>query len=255
LNFGLGLSEESPGLLQFAGGKFAKHLRPRLFHGVLASIPHDVFAAAATSAYLPPDMNVQEWQLLAANGPGNRKSDGPEEAGFALLWDFSSEGDKLTNIGVVIANQKTPDEIEGFRHYFADPELTAECGGGTVFLAATSQTLLTRMKEACGGQSLSVLDWERGAKRKAYETSQFLLFMNPGVGLRELSLAGGAKSGDAGEFEPEWKQLYEQAKEVMRADGELVFGRLPIVAYTGNAVRTEDLVQLKGFTVKQGASR
>lgn len=58
-----------------------------------------------------------------------------------------------------------------------------------------------------------------------------------------------------GSSNPNGKQLYEQAKEAMRADGELVFGRLPIVAYSGNAARTEELVQLKGFTVKQGASR
>jgi hypothetical protein len=255
--FGLGLSEEAPGSLEFTGGKFASHMRPKVFKGVLAGIPHDVFAAAVTSAYLPPEMTVEEWQLLATNGPSGRSGDGPEEAGFALLWDLNSGGTQLTDIGVVIANQKTPDNVDEFKRYFADQGLTAECGGGTLFLAATSDALLTRMKESCSGQSLSVLDWEKGGKRKEYEAAQFFLFMNPGAGLRELSLAGGAKSGDEGngDFEPEWKQQYEKAKEAMRAGNEKVFAGLPIVAYAGSGVRTEDVVRLKGFTVKQGASR
>jgi membrane peptidoglycan carboxypeptidase len=50
-------------------------------------------------------------------------------------------------------------------------------------------------------------------------------------------------------------QEYEQAKEVMRQDGEKVFGGLPIFAYAGVVAPTAELVQLKGFTVKQGASR
>ena len=41
----------------------------------------------------------------------------------------------------------------------------------------------------------------------------------------------------------------------MRQDGEKVFGGLPIFAYAGNAAPTAEVVQLKGFTVKQGASR
>jgi hypothetical protein len=255
LLFAWGLSENAPGLAQFAGGRFARHLRPRVFKGVLASIPHDVFAAVVTSHHLPPDMTIEEWQQLATRGPVNRRADGPEEAGVALLWDLSSEGGKLSNMGLVIANQQTPDEVDQFKRYFADAALTAECGGGTVFLAATSSSLLTRMQESCAGQSLSVLDWERGNKRKDYENTQLFLFMNPATGLRELFLAGGAKSGDAGEFEPEWKQQYEQAKEAMRSDSEKLFGSLPLAAFAGNPVRTEEMVRLPGFTVKQGASR
>jgi hypothetical protein len=158
-------------------------------------------------------------------------------------------------VGVVIANQKSPDDVDKFKPYFADPDLSAECGGGTVFLAATSPALLVRMKEACGGQSLSVLDWERGGRTKDYDTAQLFLFMNPGTGMRELFLAGGAKGDAPGEFEPQWKQEYEQAKESMRQDGEKIFGGLPIFAFSGNAAPTAQVVQLRGFTVRQGASR
>ncbi len=255
MQLGLGLSEESIGLVQLGGGKFSRQLRPKVFKGVLASIPHDVFAAVVTSYYLDPRMSIQEWHRLATEGPAERLADGPEEAGVAILWELGMEKERISQVGVAIANQKHPDEVDKFKQYFADPDLTAECGGGTVFLAATSPALLSRMKESCGGQSMSVLDWERGGKRKEYETAQLFLFMNPGAGMRELFLAGGALSGETGEFEPEWKQEYEQAKEAMRQDGGKVFAGLPIFGYAGNVAPSAAMVQLKGFSVKQGASR
>jgi len=256
VQLGFGLSEDSLGILQFPAGKLARKLHPKIFKGVLAGIPHDVSAAVATSYYLSPTMTTEAWQQMASKGPDDDAApEGPREAGFALLWDLTSEGDRLSNIGVVIANQTTPDEVDQFKHYFADPALTTECGGGTVFLAATSSALLARMRESCAGQSLSVLNWERGARTKEYETAQLLLFMNPGTAMRELFLAGGAKSGEEGEFEPEWKQQYEKAKEGMREDGEKVFRSLPIFAWSGNTAPTADVIQLKGITVKQGASR
>ena len=152
------------------------------------------------------------------------------EAGVAILWDFNADYDPPSHMGVVIANQTSPDEVDDFRRYFTDRDLTASCGGGTVFLAATSRGLLTRMKEACDRQSLSVLDWERGAKTETLHSAQLLLFMDPGTAMRELFLAGGAKRADAGEFAPEWKQQYEKAKEAMRTDSEKVFRVLPILA-------------------------
>lgn len=255
MQLGLGLAEESPGVLQLAGGKLPRQLRSKVFKGVLASIPHDVFAAVVTSYYLNPNMTIEQWRKLATEGPAEHQALGPDEAGVAIVWELGTEKEKMTHIGVAIANQKAPDEVDKFKQYFANAELTAECGGGTVFLAATSPTLLSRMKESCGGQSFSVQDWERGSKRKDYEASQLFLFVNPGSAMRELFLAGGAKGGETGEFEPEWKQEYEQAKEVMRQDGEKVFGGLPIFAYAGVVAPTAELVQLKGFTVKQGASR
>ena len=255
IDLGIDFSEETPGALQFAPGKFARQLRPKIFKGVPAGIPHDAFAAVLTSFHLAPEMTTQEWQRLASRGPMEPAPGGAQEAGVAILWDLSAEYDPPSNIGMVIANQGAPDEAEQFKRYFADQELTASCGGGTVFLAATSRNLLTRMKESCEHQSLSVLDWERGAKTQAFENSQLVLFINPGTAMRELFLAGGAKSGDTGDFEPEWKQQYEKAKEAMRQDGEKVFRKLPIIAYAGSASPTAPTVQLKGFTVTQGAAR
>lgn len=255
VSLGFELSENNPGVIQFAPGRFAGHLRSKLFKGVLAGIPHDAFAAMAASFYLAPGMTPEEWKRLADEGPQNPAQNQPEEAGIAVVWDLASSEEKPSSIGVIVSNQTTPNEIDEFKRTFADPKLTAECGGGTIFLAATSRNLLARMKESCKGQSLSILDWERGTRKKDVETAQLLFFMNPATAARELFLAGGAKSGDPGDFEPQWKKQYEKAKELMREDGEKVFHSLPIFAYAGNAGTVAEIIQLKGFTVKQGAAR
>ena len=69
-----------------------------------------------------------------------------------------------------------------------------------------------------------------------------MFFLNPGVALRELMLAG-----DGGR-----KDLYEDARRVMQKEAEKDFGRLPIFAYSGSAGPGGN-VQLTGFTVRQGA--
>jgi len=158
-------------------------------------------------------------------------------------------------MSVVIANQSAPDAVQRFRNLFTDPKLTTACGGGTVFLAATSELLLTRMKEACVRQSLSVLDWERGALAEEFSSKQLLFFLNPGAGMRELFLAGGAKSN--GQVDPAnpLKKLYEKAKAGMRTDSEKVLGNLPIFAYSGNAAPAAKTVELKGVNVRQGTAK
>jgi hypothetical protein len=158
-------------------------------------------------------------------------------------------------MGIVIANQTTPDEVHRFETFFTNPKLTAECGGGTVFLAATSSPLLTRMKEACERQSLSVLDWERGSRSEEFSTKQFFFFLNPGGGMRELFLTGGAKTKDQGGTKNQRLENYEKAKAGIRADGEKVFSSLPIFTYSGNVASPAKVVQLKGVNVRQGAVR
>ena len=255
IDLGFSLSNESQDSLNFPAGKFAKHLRPKLFKGVLAGIPHDAFAAAAASFSLPPDMSSEQWHRLAIDGPGDQPANGPEEGGVAFIWDLSSEGheNEITQMGVIIASQTTPDDVQRFKNLFADPTLTTDCGGGTVFLAATSGQLLTRMKEACERQSLSVLDWNRGSLTEAFASRQLFFFLNPGTGMRELFLAGGAKNTDQDGSEEPWKVQYEKAKTVMRADSEKVFTSLPIFTYSGNSMPDAETVQLQGIHVKQGA--
>jgi hypothetical protein len=255
MDLGFGLSKESPDVLRFPAGKIGKHLRPKIFKGVFAGIPHDAFAAAVTSFYLNPKRTPEEWQRLATEGPGDQPESGPAESGIALIWDLSSEGREITNMGVVIANQTSPDNARQFENLFANPKLSTTCGGGTVFLAATAQSLLTRMKESCERQSLSVLDWERGSKTEEMGAKQLFFFLNPGVGMRELFLAGGAKSKDPGKSSNPRAEQYEKAKAGIRADGEKVFTGLPLFIYSGNVAPSAKMVQLKGVNVRQGAAR
>lgn len=254
INLGFDLDEKRLGTLSFPAGRYVAALHPRLFGGVLGAIPHDAFAAAAGSFYLSPTQSADDWRRLATQGPSETPAGAPEEAGFALVWDFDAEQDAVGQIGVVVSNQTAPDAVEAFRQYLADPELGAACAGGSAFVAATSEKLLTRMKEACDRRSLSMLDWERGQFKARFETAQLAAFVNPGAGLRELFLAGGAgaKVADENEeFEPRWKQEYERAKTAMRQEGEKLFRGLPIFAYSGQAGK-EPHIDLEGFAVQQG---
>ena len=254
MNLGIDFSEDSPGALRFTAGEYAKHLRPTLFKGVPASIPRDVFAAVITSFHLSPDISEEAWQELATKGPGETPAKEPQESGVAILWDLSAEERGITSVGVAIASQTAPSDAKELNHYFKNKELTAVCGGGTVYLAATNKNLLLRMQESCEHRSMSILDWERGQKSNLYASSQLSMFINPGGGLRELLLSGGAAATETTDFLPQWKQELEKAKARLYAEGKTVFGGLPILAYSGNVAPGGKTVELQGFTVKQGVS-
>ena len=169
-----------------------------------------------------------------------------------MVWDFDA-GSPAGAIGVIVANSANPQAALAYRQYLRSAELSSECAGGSLFLAATSSSLLTRMKEACALQSLSVLDWQRGSEKQRLLSGQLFAFVNPGVGMRELFLAGGADKGKdetAYEFAPRWKQDYEKAKAAMRSDGDKLFSSLPILSYAGRA--DGDTVNLEGRAVSQG---
>lgn len=251
--FAFALNGDKVGVLSVPAGKFVRRLHPQIFEGVFAAIPHDAFAALATSYHLPPGMSTEDWRKLVSEGPEDAKASDPAESGFALLWDFDAAQEPFGQVGIVVATQSNPGTAEAFRQYLAKPDRAADCAGGTLFLAASTEKLLTRMKESCARQSLSVLDWERGAHKDRLKEAQLATFVNPGAGLRELFLAGGAQSGDLGDFEPKWKQEYENAKAAMRKDGEKVFRSLPIFAYAGKAGGGKT-VKLDGFAVSQGVA-
>ncbi|BBL71360.1 hypothetical protein [Methylogaea oryzae] len=247
------LKEGRLGALTFPAGRYAQALHPALFQGVLASIPHDAFAAVAASFRLPPGMAEDDWRRLATQGPAAATAE-PKESGVALVWELDAQGEQLGDVGFAVASQDNPDAAAQFGAYLADSGVSAVCAGGTVFLAATSDALLTRMKESCSSQSLSVLDWERGGLKPTFASAQLALFVNPGVGLRELFLAGGAGGDDLGDFEPQWKQQYEQAKAAMREDSEKLFRQLPVLFYAGSVSPGADIVTLPGHAVAQGVS-
>ena len=254
LNLGFTLEDGKLGALHLPTGPWERHLHARMFEGVLAGIPHDAFAAVAGSFELPPTRTAEEWRQLASLGPAGQVAGISEPAGFALVWDFEARDAAKGAVGVVIANPGEPGATAGYQQYLRDADASAECAGGAVFLAASSERLLARMKEACARQSLSPLDWERGQEKQRYAEAQLFAFLNPGVGLRELFLAGGAgaEGDEDGDFRPRWKQQYEAAKAAMRKDGDKLFQALPILAYAGRSDGSRT-VRLEGMAVSQGA--
>lgn len=247
--FGFDLKDGKLGALTLPAGPWTKQLHGTLFEGVLASIPHDAFAAVAASLQLSPTLTVDDWRKFATSGPSSTPP-GPESGGLALVWDFDAESPRGA-IGVIVANPADPQASQSYQQYLRNAELSAECAGGSMFLAATSSSLLTRMKEACAHQSLSPLDWQRGSEKQRLSSAQLVTFVNPGAGIRELFLAGGAGNvQDASEFSPRWKQDYENAKAAMRQDGDKLFSSLPIFSYAGR-VSDESEIRLEGKLVAQ----
>ena len=108
--------------------------------------------------------------------PAIRRQPVPRRAALPLSGTFRRKETRLPAWGSSLPTRPRPMQVHRFKNFFTDPKLTAECGGGTVFLAATSELLLTRMKEACERQSLSVLDWEKGSLAEAFsvQTASFL---------------------------------------------------------------------------------
>jgi len=246
------LDQAQPGAVRLPAGPWVKPLHPQIFEGVIASIPHDAFAGVAASFLLPPATTIDDWRKLSNEGPALIQP-GPEPGGLALIWDFTAESPSGA-VGIAIANPAEPQASPAYRQYLHKADLGDECAGGSVFLAASSQSLLTRMKEACNRQSLSPLDWQRGQEKQRFLSSQILAFINPGSAMRELFLAGGAgDSEDHADFAPRWQQDYEKAKAAMRQDGDKLFYSLPIFSYAGRAAGTT--VILEGKTVKQEAAQ
>ncbi|MGR8929198.1 MAG: hypothetical protein ACU836_01070 [Gammaproteobacteria bacterium] len=236
------------GSLALPSGPWSLSLHENIFEGVLAAIPHDAFAAVAASLQLPPTMTIEDWRHIASGGRSPTNYNAP--GGMALVWDFDDD-DPHGAIGVILANPESPEASPAYSQYLKDPELGVECAGGSVYLAATSHNLLTRMKEACEKQSMSPLDWQRNVEKQRYLSSQLVSFINPGTGLRQLFLAGGAGNGDdINEFAPQWKQEYEQAKAAMREDGDKLFNRLPIFSYAGRLTRG-GAINLQGHLVER----
>ena len=239
------------GSLNLPAARWQKQLHGQLFEGVLASIPHDAFAAVAAAVAVPADLTVEDWRAFADTGPAVTPS-GPEPAGIGLVWDFSADSPSGA-VGVIVANPGQPQASPAYAQYLKNPESGAECAGGSLFLAASSESLLTRMKDACARQSLSPLDWQHGAEKQRLQAAQVVAFVNPATALRELFLAGGAGNNeDIGDFAPRWQQDYEAAKTAMRREGEQWFSGLPILSYAGK-VSGDAGARLEGKMVQQAA--
>jgi len=215
------------------------YLRPSLSPGILASLPQDIFAAAAMSFAVAPDMTPESWYEVATKGISPAPSAPEDEGGIAFLWDLTPDSDTPSSIGVAIAVRKDADPPLNLESYFSsDDAFLDECGGGTVKLASTNELMLTRMKESCDRQSRSYLNWFEEGKFTTIDPKPQLLFaFNPGVGLSsalDIGVRARAAEDDAsGAIQPEWKTQYEQAVTQTTKTAIDSFSRLPAFIYLG----------------------
>jgi len=250
LQWDFALKDGQPGTLNLPAAAWQSQLHGQLFEGVLASIPHDAFAGVAASLALSPDLTTADWQALAKNGPSTNPP-GTEPAGVGLVWDFTADS-PTGAVGIIVANPQQPQASAAYSQYLKNPDLGAECAGGSLFLAASSESLLTRMKDACNKQSLSPLDWQRGVEKPRWQSAQLTAFVNTGAAVRELFLAGGAgNTQEANDFAPRWQQDYEAAKAAMRQEGDKLFYGLPILSYAGRVENASAGAKLEGKLVSQ----
>ena len=251
------LNDQQLGVINLPSGPWQLPLHDKIFEGVLASIPHDAFAALATSFQISPTLAVEDWQHFANQGP-KAISNQAEPAGLALIWDFEKTS-PTGAIGIVIANPTNPKASAAYQQYVKNSGYSAECAGGSLFLIASSQSLLSRIKDACAHQSLSPLDWQKGSEKSRFLASQLMAFVNPGVAMQELFMAGGAIDSADDSLErnqkqiPHWQNDYLKAKDNMRKQANSLFNDLPIFSYAGRA--DANPVRLEGRAIQQELSQ
>lgn len=217
------------------------HLSKKISDGVFAAVPQDVFGAFVTSFRLPPDMTPEDWNKLATEGAQSAPAAPAPEGGFGLIWDFDPEDTvSPTKIGVIVAAPKVKEGERGLGAYFDSESVSIEsCGGNTVWIASTSETLLTRMKESCDRQSPSFLNWfEAGRVPEPLRGPQLFLALQPGIGLQDmqaLGLASRSTDSSGGETAPEWKTAYDAAVARASQEAEKTFASLPVFLFGGAA--------------------
>ena len=228
----------SPGTIRASGGALFAHLRPAVPPGILASIPRDAFAAVAGSFPVPHGMTPDDWNRIARDGVPAKPAASGDPAGIALVWDLSARNPALSEVGLAVQLGGGVDASELAGWFRADVH-RATCAGGSIWLAGTTELLLTRMREACERQSPSLLDWRE--RRGAGPPPQLVLLVNPAPGLDELLDAGiGTATETRASVEPagaapDWKQAYRAAVDRARASATATIAMLPGFVYEGTA--------------------
>src|SRR5262249_21292871 len=141
---------------------------------------------------------------------------GADAAGMAVIWDLSAKEPSLTEVGVIARGpltdqEKTPD----LSSCVGDGVFAAKCAGDSIWLAASREPLLTRMREACERQSISMRD-RRVARGTGAQAPQLFLSLNAAAGLGELLQSGIGAAADeraheAKPAETAWQAAYHAA--------------------------------------------
>jgi hypothetical protein len=223
----------SPGVIRTAGATAFGRLRPTLADGVLASIPYDVFAAAAASFPFPQPEGGTEENRPATEPAAN------EPAGIGVVWDLSAQQPALSEVGIIASAPQAAGAAQDLEAYVSQNTFAARCAQDTIWLASSNETLLARMREGCERQSKSMLDRQSG--RVAGAPQVFLAF-NPAAGFTEMLERGlSAAREERGETTtgsapaPEWKASFDAARDRARNSARATIAKLPLFFYEGAA--------------------
>lgn len=196
-------------------GRYASILADDPFPGVIAAVPKDSMASLITSAKVPVGTPVSEWSFDAASKLA--------VGGLALVWDISGEDGEF-HYGVAVSARSTSgaqlstngaEAAEGddkkIAAYLSNDAVSTSCAGGSVWLGASSDALLSRMRESCNKSSLSFLDI-KPREGDVFTKSAISLAVNGRIAVRELyRLGGGAtfssEEGRAAEVEAQKRLL------------------------------------------------
>jgi hypothetical protein len=248
VSFSLDLSATTTSLAEAVvpQAKFFQVLDLQPMLGVVAAVPHDALASMVVSAKVPLDKPVAEWSFDVAS-----KS---TSSGLSLVWDVQVGGKVQVGIAISAPVGATTTEKDGAQKegaltasdFLSSGAVSSTCAGGAVWLGASSDGLLSRMREACNKQSLSILDI-KGIDPAAISGQQVALLFNSNLALRELYKLGG------GEVLPKEKST-PLSEALKRLQGEVVTlaKSLPVVGLSGGTAPNQSGIRMKGFSATLG---
>ena len=224
-----------------------KSFGPSTSLGVLAAVPHDALGALVMGAHVPVAQPVDKWTIPAQT---------PTTAGgISLVWDMSAE-DGSVHVGIAVPappnarnvqkDEAKEDTAVTMKDYLSDNGVSSPCAGGALWLVASSDRLLARMKDSCEKQSLSVLDL-KGLNPSLLPEQQLSLFFNTSVWLKEMYRIGGGATP-----RQEATDAEKAAVATLLANVDALAATLPVIGFTGKVDATTEELRLKGFSANVG---
>lgn len=251
-SFNLNEKETAPRKFLIENSSLFESLTPKLGEGIAASVPHDAFFGMGLSLPVPKRFSAEKMvEQLEKDGILRfplSDSLNPDEGGVGLIWDLDgSTGQSwVSKVGMIISagSEGAGSAVQqlGFNE-----NSTIYCKTRNVFLFSRDESLLTRMSEACNGDSPSILSWQGQGFEPALLSKQSFAFMNPEVLLTEAFSAGGALEA-ANKVESDDSEVAEQlgkALDKMVKDSRTTFSTFSVIGFAGE--KSADHLAMSGF--------
>ncbi len=216
---------------------------PNTASGVLAALPHDVMSAVVLSSHVPLEKPVSEWSTATGSTVG--------ASGLGLVWDVSGKENRV-DVGIAALAPAGKEVSVRPTDFVSSKGVATTCAGGAVWIAASSDALLGRMRDSCEKQSLSIRDL-KGLQEGALEAQQVSLMFNTGVWLHEMfELGGGAVDETAanpsgGGSAEDGQDGEREAREIIGEMIEEVVPTLPVIGLMGRVAEQDSHLRLQGF--------